>query len=456
MTLPEVEISKLKASSRLVPENCLIYEYATNLIKGINYDRAAQMIHQNFDIVRRADSKECFIYSGGVYRPYGWDALDKALYKAFGGYKKKNGQSAIDRRTSSEILTRAFALRTEDPEYLEFHDGFLNVKNGLLGLDSRKLIEHMPEIYSFTQMDVSYNPDAESVEFLGFMDDMVDPKYQPVVQELFGYVLWPDYNIHKGFMLLGPKRSGKSTTLNVLEALVGKDSTSHVSLQSLVKDRFSKANLFGKAVNIYGDLPREIIVDPGVFMALTGQDPIEAERKFQHPFNFKNKAKLVYSTNELPALKHESEAYYSRWIIIPYDKSVYGHEDTQLIKRLTTPLELSGILNWSLDGLDRLRANGWQFSYKDDSIALYRRKSKPILAFLEDRCEPSYTDYVVKSDLILEYNKWAKNLGLPPATSKKAFGTVIGDQGIIPVTTCYPQVNDGRPEAWKGIRLRTT
>lgn len=52
---------------------------------------------------------------------------------------------------------------------------------------------------------------------------------------------------------------------------------------------------------------------------------------------------------------------------------------------LTTPAELGGILNFELEGLKRVRANDWHFSYGEkESGELYRRESNPIVAFLED------------------------------------------------------------------------
>lgn len=438
-------------TSTIADDTAFIYD-VNKIINGINYDSAAQSLLEKYDVVRRADNKECYIYTDGVYRPYGWDNLERALYETYGGVVQKNGQSVIDKKTINEILSRVFSLKTVDPYVLENNLNFLNVRNGIVDMDSRTLQEHSPEIYSFSQIDVKYDPNAECPNFLNFLDEMVEQKYKCVIQELFGYVLWPEYNINKAFMLLGPKRSGKSTMLNVLSRMLGRESISNASLQDLTEKRFTVANLFGKSANICGDLPRKVINDQGIFKRLTGEDNIQAEYKFKNEFSFMNTAKLIFSANEIPALKYEDDAYYGRWVIIPFDNSVYGREDTQLLKRLTTDNELSGILNWALDGLDRLKDNEWQFSYSDDSIAIYRRKSNPVIAFLEDCCE-EYEGYVLKSDLMMAYNRWAKSHNLPPSKSRKSFGQIIIDQNEIPVETIRPNIDGDRPEAWRGIRL---
>jgi putative DNA primase/helicase len=240
----------------------------------------------------------------------------------------------------------------------------------------------------------------------------------------------------------------------VIEALIGANDCSHVSLQDLAENRFARARLFGKKLNTYGDLPAIPIKDTGIFKNLTGQDTIDAENKFEQIFSFRNRAKLLYSANRLPMLKYEDDAFYNRWIIVPFENSIYGKEDPDLTAKLTTPTELSGILNFGLEGLKQLRANNWHFSYGEtESGELYRRASNPLVAFLEDMCIPS-DEYVVKAELVKAFNQYAREKGLPPATSNKAFGIAMQDQMIIPVETKHPKVGGSQVEAWSGISLR--
>jgi putative DNA primase/helicase len=169
--------------------------------------------------------------------------------------------------------------------------------------------------------------------------------------------------------------------------------------------------------------------------------------------SLRSRAKLLYSANYLPRMRKDDDAFYARWLIVPFNNSVYGKEDTHLMDKMTTPEELSGILNIGLEGLARLRSNGWRFTYEDDAVAIYRRKSKPIIAFLEDKCEPS-DEYVTKSDMVAAYNDYAKEMRLPLMTSKVAFGKVMMDQTEIPVETSWPKVNDKQVEAWSGIKIK--
>jgi putative DNA primase/helicase len=262
-----------------------------------------------------------------------------------------------------------------------------------------------------------------------------------------------EHIIHKAFMFLGPKRAGKGTMIRVIEAAIGGGDCSHVSLQDLEAHRFMRAKLFGKKLNTYGDLPATPIADAGIFKNLTGEDTIEGENKFEHPFSFKNTAKILFSANALPKMKVHDDAFYNRWIIILFNNSVFGKEDPKLTAKLTTPEELSGIINLAMAGLKRLRENGWKFTYGDDAAAIYLRNCEPVIAFLEDRCEVS-EGYVVKAELVQAFNQYAKQMKLPLASSKKAFGMSMKDQTTIPVETTYPSVDDKQVEAWGGIKLK--
>ena len=66
--------------------------------------------------------------------------------------------------------------------------------------------------------------------------------------------------------------------------------------------------------------------------------------------------------------------------------SFYGKEDHELTDKLA--MELPGILNWSLRGLDRLRARGYFRMPQSSTDAIHQLEdlASPITAFLRDWC----------------------------------------------------------------------
>src|SRR5690606_4804811 len=97
-------------------------------------------------------------------------------------------------------------------------------------------------------------PSATCPQWEGFLRDIFehDPEARVALQEWFGYFLVGNPGwLQKMFWLIGPKRSGKGTILNVARALMGNAATA-TSLTMLSKD-FGRENLIGKRLAIIDD-----------------------------------------------------------------------------------------------------------------------------------------------------------------------------------------------------------
>jgi putative DNA primase/helicase len=196
-------------------------------------------------------------------------------------------------------------------------------------------------------------------------------------------------------MLYGVGSNGKSVFLALLEYLVDEENVSAESLQRLESDKYRTAKLYGKRVNIYGDIPNTKMNKSEIFKKLTsGMDLIDAENKYQDPFKFHNTAKLVFSANVLPE-GTQDKAFYRRWVLINFPNNFEGENaDKLLLTTLQTPEELSVFLNLALEGLKRLREND-KFS-NEKSIAStqkeYEFNSNPIASFMDERTQISDED----------------------------------------------------------------
>jgi putative DNA primase/helicase len=438
--------------ARLEIEDCIVFD-KHRLPSGINHDVTARWVLQGNHIVHLIETANTLIYRDGVYEDFAEVHLKKELFDSFECITNAEGKSLISSHDIKEVMDRICMWSLKSINEFRCDQPVFNMANGVLNLETYELMPHSPDWMLMSKSPAKFNPYAKCPNFLKFRDQALESKYHPLIEEFIGYTLWNEYHIHKAFMFLGLPRAGKGTMIRVIESAIGSQDCSHVSLQDLSEHRFMRARLFGRKLNTYGDLPAAPIKDTGVFKNLTGEDTIEAENKFEHPFSFKNSAKLLFSANKLPKTKIQDDAFYIRWIIVFFNNSVVGKEDSGLTAKLTTPEELSGVINLALDGLKRLRENGWKFTYDEDPVSIYRRNCEPVIAFLEDRCEV-FEGYVIKSDLIQAYNEYAKQKGLPVAPSKKAFGTTMMDQTVMPVETTYPSVNGKQVEAWAGITLK--
>jgi len=145
--------------------------------------------------------------------------------------------------------------------------------------------------------------------------------------EIVGYVLYPNPEKSKAFLLVdadsrGQGDTGKSTYINLLKLMLGSENYSAVSLQKLTDSEkpYQAADIYRKLANLYPDLPEEAIKDPGAFKVLTGGDTLTLEKKYGHPFKWMPYTKFIFSANKPPPIPDEKidEAWLKRWDIVEF------------------------------------------------------------------------------------------------------------------------------------------
>lgn len=399
-----------------------------------------------------ADTERIYHYDRGVYLDDGEKVLKALIEAEFSDITT----DAVVRDVIGKVKRRTYVDRDAfNNQHL------LNVKNGLINLDTLELKPHTHDYLSTAQLEVSYNPEAKAPKTQKFLGEVAQFGDIELIKELIGWLLWPDYHIHKAVMLLGPGRNGKGTLLRLITAFLGGRNISNVTLQDLVSDRFAKADLYGKLANIGGDLPSKDLSDTAAFRNLTGGDDVRAQEKYKTAFGFRNKAKMLFSANVLPRSPDDTYAFYSRWILLEFLNLFTienGKADPDLDAKLQTPEELSGLLNIALAGLKRLRENGWKFSYEktvEDVEVMYKRNANPVFAFLIDECEPGgATDHIEKTVFWNRFNDYIKKHNLRPISSTR-FSELLKDQTEIPVSTYRLWVERGdRPWCWQGVKFK--
>ena len=147
-----------------------------------------------------------------------------------------------------------------------------------------------------------------------------------------------------------------------------------------------QTELYGKVANIDADFSKEALKNTGVLKKMTGGDYIPAEKKFCPPFQFVNHAKLLFSANEIPMAEDETDAFFSRLIIINFPNQFLGNKaDPIIIRKLTTDDELSGLLRITLRRLPRVLKEGISTTSSsiDENYEKYILSSYPVRAFFE-------------------------------------------------------------------------
>ena len=119
-------------------------------------------------------------------------------------------------------------------------------------------------------------------------------------------------------MLLGEKKNGKSTFLEMLKNVIGRDNCSALDLKE-IGDRFRTAQIFGKLVNIGDDIDSQYIENVGTFKKVVSGNGITIENKGQDPIEIEPYCKFIFSANDIPRMKDRSGAVLDRLIFIPFN-----------------------------------------------------------------------------------------------------------------------------------------
>lgn len=330
--------NKAKSKNKSKPKNSGNLPWYEEQEKGLKFLPfvLAKHLSETRDVYYGGES--FLIYENGVYNISG----EKEAGRIIMDYMLPNYcimASIRDCREQWDILV------SKDFDDFNRNPYLVNVRNGLLDIRDMSFKEHTPNYLSTVQLNVEYNPQVDCPQFKKFLNEVLDCKLIPLVQEIVGYLLTTNTVSQKAFVFWGPARTGKSTLLWVVEyLLLGKKNVSNIPWQE-IGDKFKTAELLGKLANVFSDLPSKSIDDTGIFKVVTGEDYLMAEKKNKNPFKFKPFARLVFSCNELPRnYVDRTEGFYRRLIIVPFSRQI---EKSKIDKALKYKFqrEKEGILN---------------------------------------------------------------------------------------------------------------
>jgi len=412
----------------------------------------AQAVLKSWDLVTMADTEEVLIYKNGVYT-FGAEQLLAQAIERF--YTEAGTGEQVKTHFWNEVLGHIQRASYTDRKHFDADPYILNLQNGLLDVRDCTLKPHTSEYLSIVQLPIRFDATAKCPHFTKFLGEVLHPGDEQPLQEYCGSILWKNYEHQTGLLLDGGGSNGKDTFLSTIKAVVGAANTSARSLQDLELNRFAPADLYGKLWNVYADLSDTELRSVAKFKMATGGSTITAERKFGQPFSFVNFAKLVFSCNKIPMTSEDTVAFFRRWMLITFPNTFEGPtDDRELPKRLVIPEELSGVLNWMIAGLKRLRENKWKFSYSksvEDVRVEYTRKSSPIQAFMMDCCKQEPLTEVPKKTLYTAFLTYARPLKLALVQYPTFCRNLLT---IAKVEECKPMVLGHRTPSFRGLKLR--
>jgi len=364
---------------------------------------------------------------------------------------------------ASTALLQEVVAAIRDRTYREREDfdaplHLICVKNGILDFDTGDLSPHTPDIIFLSNINAKYVEGADCPAFKKFLSEVAGSETDRLtLEEYIGFCLWRRYFLHVILMLLGDGRNGKTTFLNTVRAWLGKDNYSARNLRELTSQRFSMIDLYGKLANVSGEQGFEggASISMGTLKDLSGEESVPFEPKFKGSVTGVNTAKLFFACNQVLISRDETLANWSRWLLLIFAKKFGRGEpetDENLIEKLTTEEERSGILNLAIEGLKRLKKKH-NFSYNlrpDDVRELWATSANPahgfILENLELDCEANDLSC---DDLYRAFRVWSEAKGIKPIGKGKLTELLKAELAITKYQKGKEQV-----WCWRGIRFK--
>jgi len=207
----------------------------------------------------------------------------------------------------------------------------------------------------------AYDPESGCPVWTSFLKAMLPARDIRVLQKFFAlsFVSREEHSVESSLWLIGSGANGKSTIERVIPLVFGQDSVSHARLDSLMDRNIdarmrAMGRINGCKFNICEEISdTDIEKGSDIFKSLVSGQTQQARGIGKDIYDARDIPFFVFTMNTLPSNKRMDEAFRRRMVKIYFRSSVKREDmDTALVSKLA--MELSGILNWVLDGYSQL------------------------------------------------------------------------------------------------------
>jgi len=368
-----------------------------------------------------------------------------------------------------DALNRWCPVETDPPVWLDKEDhphpnDLIIFKNGMLDVTEYmrgNIVLHDPDprLFTYNVFPYAFDENVWSNLYEDTCSQIFNEDAECIraLSQWFGYNLVPDMTQEKLVIFIGDARSGKSTILETLHGMLGKDQYSATSFQALANTH-GLYPLIGKLAATLGDArtPRKGEADAALqtILQITGRDSITVNPKYIQPFDLYLTCRFTIAMNDLPGFSDPAKALVARSIILNFPNSYIGREDFTLKDRLRKEAREGKLINFALQGLKDLREQG-RFTMPESSKPLLQQLTEitaPVTAFIKECCTKDPDAYVTKSQLYEAWEMWCTKTG-HKVGNNIYFGRWLR-QACPTVMDFRAKVGDRRQYTYKGLTLQ--
>ena len=343
-------------------------------------------------------------YEDGVYV----DCNDKnQLNQSISGMLGDKRSAALINRCVNLVESTASFL----PQGYTENEGtcWVNTKSGWIDISqpfSKDYVpqQHNPFNVSFTKLPIEFNPETISADWSDFLFDVLAPGDVDEFQKALGYTLVTHAKYEKIFVLVGTGGNGKGTALKLIQALLGEESYSQVSLGKLGdsnKGKFKTFKLYGKLANFDMD-GSDYVSETDDIKKISSGEAIEFEKKGKDSFEFIPYCTPWVACNDMPKTKDRSDAWLDRLLVFGFDRRFRGTEsqNLNLINELVSPENLSSLFNFAWQGYNRLLVEGFKPTKRSMELKTqYQEENDIVKSFVNRYVVPTPDVKIARSDI---------------------------------------------------------
>lgn len=357
---------------------------------------------------------------------------------------------ALDSKIESQYI-RAFRRIgrlniPEDPpkNWIQFNDTVVDI-------NTKEKIKPSPKYFFVNVVPWDLGESKETPILDKLLAEWVTEEYVLTTKQLLAYFCYRDNPLHQIYCLVGSRRNGKGQFSKLATKLVGSKNVVTTNLRRLSSNTFSTSALWKKNLALITETSN-YINEADSLKAISGNDLITFEGKYEKEFTDNCYASLLFSTNDPPEIK--DNVLKSRLYVLTFPNTFKEGKD---VYERVPDQEFRNFCSQIIDILPELLKNGQLDKFKslETREEEYERLSNPIKLFLNDCCvQDDINAFVKLSSLHVAYTKWLIGNGKRTISSKH-FSTILANVGLEVERTTLKINNIFESSNWVfGVKLK--
>lgn len=374
-----------------------------------------------------------------VYKTGAWDILEKKDAKTM-RVLLHEGCTRMKVEHKTGLINAAEDSIMNHPDLFQpalaqqWSDTKIALENGTFDLASNSFVPQWEKDWRVTRrMPITYEEGATCPHTLAFFQSCfadrpaVAQVHIDLLQEFFGMALLVEFmhrEQRKAMILVGPSRTGKTETADLLSYLVGSQVGANIASCSIaeISDRFGLQCFINAVAWIRDDAVNEgDKLDPQRFKTIVTGERIAIACKYGGTIVTELHMPVLFTVNNLPYGRDSSDGVINRCMIVYMTNEI--SEDQAIAERATLGVgqgqslaswlwehEAAGIFAWAVEGARRLKARG-KFLVPPEVTAAaieFKDASNPVSAWARANVQQAPGSWVHRSDLLCSFHGWLR------------------------------------------------